>query len=291
MRLPPLGSLEAFLATAEDGSIKAAAARLALSAPALSRRIKTLEEVVGKPLFDRHHQGIRLTESGRALARVAGPLVEELRAAITSIGATDAGLRMTLNVMPLFAQQRLFPRLPDLRALHPTLHLDIQTLAHGETRLADNADAAIALARTIDPILHAVQLGVDKVFAIGSAAVQTGADAVRTVDDLARCRVLVHSAMPETFAEWRVAIGRPDLEAEAIDMFDSGPLMLEAAAQGVGVAFMHGHHIDDARDDRLVRLFDHAVDSPYSYWFVCRPRALRQPAVRLFHDWLVGAGL
>ena len=42
-------------------------------------------------------------------------------------------------------------------------------------------------------------------------------------------------------------------------------------------------------DDRLVRLFDYDVDSPYSYWFVCRPRALRQPAVKLFHDWLLAA--
>ena len=36
-------------------------------------------------------------------------------------------------------------------------------------------------------------------------------------------------------------------------------------------------------------LFDFDVDSPYSYWFVCRPRALRQPAVKLFHDWLLAA--
>ena len=40
---------------------------------------------------------------------------------------------------------------------------------------------------------------------------------------------------------------------------------------------------------QLQRLFDFDVDSPYSYWFVCRPRALRQPAVKLFHDWLLAA--
>jgi LysR family glycine cleavage system transcriptional activator len=31
------------------------------------------------------------------------------------------------------------------------------------------------------------------------------------------------------------------------------------------------------------------VESPYSYWFVCRPRALTQKPVRLFHDWLIEA--
>jgi len=46
-------------------------------------------------------------------------------------------------------------------------------------------------------------------------------------------------------------------------------------------------HLDDANDPRLVRLFDVEVESPYSYWFVCRPRALQQKPVRVFHDWLV----
>jgi LysR family glycine cleavage system transcriptional activator len=50
---------------------------------------------------------------------------------------------------------------------------------------------------------------------------------------------------------------------------------------------MHGSHLSDARDPRLVRLFDIEVESPYSYWFVCRPRALKQRAVRIFHDWLL----
>src|SRR3546814_3936180 len=59
---------------------------------------------------------------------------------------------------------------------------------------------------------------------------------------------------------FRSAVGMPYLEPAGIDFFDSGPLMLEAAAQGIGVAFMHGHHFDDAQDPRLVRLFDFDVD-------------------------------
>ena len=50
-RLPPLRALEAFIRVAKLGSSKAAAAELALSAPALSRRIKSLEDHIGKPLF------------------------------------------------------------------------------------------------------------------------------------------------------------------------------------------------------------------------------------------------
>src|SRR3546814_19294335 len=80
--------------------------------------------------------------------------------------------------------------------------------------------------------------------------------------------------MPDNFAAWRRAAGVEDIEPAAIDHFDSGALMLEAAAQGLGVAFMLASHFDDAHDDRLARLFDLEVESPYSHWFVCRPPAL-----------------
>jgi LysR family transcriptional regulator, glycine cleavage system transcriptional activator len=33
-------------------------------------------------------------------------------------------------------------------------------------------------------------------------------------------------------------------------------------------------------------MFDFEVDSPYSYWFVCKPKALRSEPVKIFHDWL-----
>ena len=99
--------------------------------------------------------------------------------------------------------------------------------------------------------------------------------------------VLIHREMPDTFDAWRDALNIKDLEPAAIDHFDSGQLMLEAAAQGLGIAFMHQSHLDDAHDERLVKIFDVDVESPYSYWFVCRPRALQLEPVRIFHDWLV----
>ncbi|MCC6940331.1 MAG: LysR family transcriptional regulator, partial [Novosphingobium sp.] len=54
---------------------------------------------------------------------------------------------------------------------------------------------------------------------------------------------------------------------------------------------MHDDHYHRSHDSRLARLYDIDVDSPYSYWFVCRPRALQSRPVRLFHDWMLKAGL
>ena len=288
-RLPPLGGLEAFMQVARLGSLKAAAAEMALSTPALSRRIQSLERHVGEPLFDRESHSLRLNDTGQRLLDALAPALDALRDAVEGAVANHEDLRLRLNVLPLFAQQRLFPRLPELRARHPRLHIDVETAGHGELRLGDGIDAAIALAREVDPALHAVRLDQDKVLPIAARRFGEGPDKITVPEQLQRMSVLIHSEMPETFVLWREAIGMPWLEPAGVDHFDSGQLMLEAAAQGVGVAFMHGHHFNDAHDPRLIRLFDFDVDSPYSYWFLCRPRALKRPAVKLFHDWLVSA--
>ena len=68
-------------------------------------------------------------------------------------------------------------------------------------------------------------------------------------------------------------------------------MLLEAAAQGLGIAIMHDDHFARTHDERIARLYDIEVASPYSYWFVCRPRALLSRPVRLFHEWLIRANL
>ncbi len=287
-RLPPLTAIEAFVAVARLGSVKAAAADLALSAPALSRRVQTLERFIGRPLFDRRHQAMGLNGDGERLLAKIAPVLDQLSEAVAGLTGAVEVVRLRLGVMPLFASQRLFPRLGGLRAAHPELHLDIDTAGHALSRLGEGLDAVIALARDVDPTLYARRLDRNRVYAIGARALVEGPNPIVRPDQLAGLTVLMHRDMPDTYATWRQAAGLPDIDPVAIDHFDSGGLMLEAAAQGLGVAFMLESHFEDAHDPRLVRLFDEVeVESPYSYWFVCRPRALQQKAVKLFRDWLL----
>ncbi len=287
-RLPPLTAIEAFVAVARSGSVKAAAQELALSPPALSRRIQTLERFLGKPLFDRRRQAtIPNADGDRLLAQIA-PVLDQLSDAIEGMTSGSEVVRLRLGVLPLFASQRLFPRLGELRAAHPELHLDIDTAGHGLARLGEGIDAAIVLTREIDPALYATRLDRNSVFVIGARTLLDRADPLVRPDQIADQTVLLHRDMPDTFAAWRQAADLDeDIEPIATDQFDSGALMLEAAAQGLGIAFMHESHFVDANDPRLIRLFDIEVTSPYSYWFVCRPRALQQRPVRIFHDWLI----
>ena len=286
-RLPPLTAIEAFVQVARTGSVKAAAQELALSAPALSRRIQALERFIGKPLFERRHQAVALNGDGERLLQQIAPVLDRLTDAVEYMTSGVEVLRLRLGVLPLFASQRIFPHLADLRSRYPQIHLDIDTGAHNMARVGDGLDAAIALAREPDPSLFATRLDSNNVYVIGARTLLEGPDPVTRPEQIEKLTALIHRDMPDTFSAWRHAAGLDELEPLAIDHFDSGALMLEAAAQGLGIAFMHESHFDEARDPRLVKLFDIEVASPYSYWFVCRPRAMQLRQVKWFHDWLV----
>ena len=210
--------------TVRLGSARAAADELGLSPSALSRRIGTLEEFTGRKLFSRSGQAMKLTDEGRHFYDIVVPHLEALALAVETQSENLQLLRLRLGVLPLFGAQRLFPRLPELRTLHPRLHIDIDT-------------------------------------------------------------------MTLSFEAWKEALGLSALQPAAIDHYDSGQLILEAAAQGLGIAIMHDDHLKRHNDARLALLYDAEIASPYSYWFVCRPRALETRPVRLFHDWLVKASL
>lgn len=66
--------LRSFLAIAEAGNVTAAATRLHVTQPALSRRLQQLEEQLGAPLLDRGRKGAQLTEMGR-LVQQEGRLI------------------------------------------------------------------------------------------------------------------------------------------------------------------------------------------------------------------------
>ncbi len=291
-RLPPLRALEAFVRTVRLGSARAAADELGLSPSALSRRIGNLEEFTGKKLFSRSGQAMRLTDEGRQFYDAIAPHLEALAIAVEQQSENLQLLRLRLGVLPLFGTQRLFPRLPELRALHPRLHIDIDTQPHLIDRVGDTLDAAIALMTDPEPDLHQVRLDRNTVHAICSRALADKLGPEPSLEALSEQTFLLHTDMPLSFDAWKAALGLQALQPAAIDHYDSGQLILEAAAQGLGIAMMHDDHLKRNNDPRLAKLFDGVeVASPYSYWFVCRPVDLEQRPVRLFHDWLVGAGL
>lgn len=285
-RLPPLTAIEAFVQVARLGSIKAAAEALALSSPALSRRIQSLERYVGHPLFERRHQAVHLNSDGERLIGEIGPSLDSLARAMERAAGDGDLMRLRLSVLPLFASQRLMPHLAELRARYPELHIDIDTGAHGLARLDEGLDAAIVITTEVDPNLYSRRIDTNRVIAIGARSLAEGPGALTHPSQIAQATIYLHRDLPHTFDYWKEAIGMPQLQPAAVDHFDSGQLILDAAAQGLGVAFMLESHLKESHDERLVQLFGFAVESPYSYWFACRRSSLNRRPVRIFHDWL-----
>jgi DNA-binding transcriptional LysR family regulator len=290
-RLPPLRALEAFVRVVRLGSAKAAASELGLSPSALSRRVGALEDFVGKRLFTRQHQSMKLTEDGHTFFQAVAPKLDQLGEAVESQMETSNVMRLHLGVPSLFAGQRLFPRLPELRKAHPRLHIDIETGPHLDDRVGDTLDAAIILSKEPEPGFHTVRLDHNRIYAFTSRELAAEIGPVPDLRKLSRQTFLIHHELPDVLDDWKAALGLAQLEPQATDHFDSGQLVLEAAAQGLGIAIMHDDHFNRAQDERLARLYEVDVESPYSYWFVCRPRALESRPVRIFHDWLVKAGI
>jgi len=290
-QLPPLRALEAFVGVVRLGSARAAAKELNLSPSALSRRISNLEDFTGRKLFSRAGQSMKLTEEGRLFYESVSQHLDALALAVEAQSENVQLQRLRLGVMPLFGTQRLFPRLTELRERHPRLHLDIDTGPQLVGRVGDTLDAAIALAHSPDAGLHSVRLDHNRIHAITNRNVAEKVGHTPDPAILIEQTFLVHTDMPMSFDAWKQALGIGDWQPSAIDHYDSGQLILEAAAQGLGIAIMHDDHIARNKDPRLARLFDFEVESPYSYWFLCRPGDLESRPVRQFHDWVVEANL
>jgi PAS domain S-box-containing protein len=77
VRAPELEELETLLACATDGSFAAAAQRLGISRPAVSKRIANLEALAGRRLLNRSTSGVSLSDAGASMLASARRLLEE----------------------------------------------------------------------------------------------------------------------------------------------------------------------------------------------------------------------
>src|ERR1700751_2108920 len=147
-----LRQLTALVTVAEVGSVTKAAQLLHLVQPAVTRQIRTLEEEVGVPLFDRTRQGMTLTPAGKVLVERARRALHELELARTEIRPSGRGevtgiVRVGLleSVLDVLAE----PLATAVVSRHPGIELRILTAYSGYLRdWLDSGDIDMSLLYT-----------------------------------------------------------------------------------------------------------------------------------------------
>ena len=91
-------TLQLFVAVGETGSIGRAAAREALAASAVSKRLSELEALAGVPLLLRHARGVALTPAGQSLLRHAQEALFGLEKMQAALGEYASGARGPVRV-------------------------------------------------------------------------------------------------------------------------------------------------------------------------------------------------
>lgn len=122
-----LDQLNAILAIVEHGSLRAAARRLDVPQPALTRSLRGLEKELGVALFERAPQGMTLTAIGRLFHQRAAAIAHEMRRARDEIaqasGEGSGTVVAALSILPLGG---LLPRaLPVFRRRFPAVRVKI----------------------------------------------------------------------------------------------------------------------------------------------------------------------
>ena len=119
--------LRYFIAAAEDLSISAAAKRLHVTQPALSRQVAVLEAELGVPLFDRIRKRIHLTEAGRFFLPKARQIVCDAETGAQQLREQFGKARRTLRLgfLTPFLDDLVAPAVREFRQRHPKAQVSL----------------------------------------------------------------------------------------------------------------------------------------------------------------------
>lgn len=287
MPLPPLHCLTAFEAVARHRSFAQAAAELHITPSAVSHRIKDLEKELGEALFIRRSRRIDLTIVGeRYLADVRAALEPLARLARPRLGERKAE-KLRVVAPPTFARQLLLPAFARYCAAHPHIEPELSlSIPFSEVKASD-ADVEIRFGDGKYGELKTIKLFDETVFPVASPAYaqqlrQRGKISARQIAGT----VLLRNPR-ESWRAWFKAAGLDMAEPVSGPLFNDLGLLIEAAAQGQGVALARSR-LSQAwlATNAVVRLSTIEVKSPNAYYIVTTAKDARRDSIRGFVDWL-----
>lgn len=146
-----------FVTVAESGSFSAAARRLGVQQPAISKAIATLEDYLGVRLLVRTPRAHSLTDAGQRYYERARIALDEADAAESAARAAATQLtgRLRIAAPSTYVSEALIPHLGDFLAAHPGLSIDLLLEDRRVDLVEEGVDIAIRAGDLADSTLSA----------------------------------------------------------------------------------------------------------------------------------------
>lgn len=275
--------VRAFLATAEEGSLSAAARALGQTQPTLSRQVAALEEDLGVTLFERAGRAMALTTAGaellahvRVMAEAANRIslsasgqsqVIEGRVAITATGNVAA------NQLPAIVKK--------IHAVAPNIQIDILPSNEVQDLTRREADISIRHARPEQPDLIAKLLYETRAHLYASQDYLDQLGPIARLQDLERATFIGLDRTPEmiaAMAEYGLNLSPDQFRFNS----PSGHVLYELVRIGLGVSVL-GQDIETFASN-IVPIFPDVIAIPIPVWLVTHRELHTSKRIRVVYD-------
>lgn len=280
-----LRGLRTFCVAARHENFRLAADELFVTASAVSHQIKSLEQELGQPLFERGSRSLTLTEAGLSLFEEVNPLIEEIDTVAARHALRDRRSSLRISVQPFFASEVFIPRLNEFTEANPDIDIRIDTNDETTEKLPANADIAIRLFRT--PPSDADLLFPLRLLPAGSPDFKKRLVVEKRVIQ-SRFPMLVHNTRAKAWREWQEKTRISIPETAKVIRLDSMIAVSRAAERGIGAALVPATLSQSWFEaGALVPLFDQELVTDEGYYVVCSKEKAKQPHIKKLHDWVL----
>lgn len=191
-----MAAMETLVAVVEAGSFSAAARRLKLGQPAVSKSIAQLEEQLGARLLLRSTRGLTVTDAGQRFYEHARRAIEEAGQAEQAVRESSTGLsgRLRVSAAVTFARLHVLPSLKSFLDRHPHLQLDIVLDDRSIDLLEEGVDLSLRMGTLDDSSMMARRLAQGRRLVIGTPRYFEAMGVPRTPAELGRHQAIVHAS-------------------------------------------------------------------------------------------------
>lgn len=282
----PLTALRTFESAARLGSFKAAAEELNVTPTAVSHQIRSLEDWLGMPVFERLGRGVRLSEAGERLqASMHGALLDISRSveALRPVPHDDS---LSLSTTPAFAALWLIPRLGRFYQRHPGIRVRIETSnVLVDLQRDSSLDMAIRCGFGDYPQLLEIPLMQEHFSAYGTPGLVARLPE-HTAELIGVAWTTPQPGLPD-WPEWNAVAGEAWLQHSVRRDYPDEHYALQAAISGQGLVMASSVLASDSLASGLLVPYRPQVQLDGArYLAVCVPGRERQPALQAFVGWL-----